>query len=313
MTRRLNIVFIPHRGERRHRDGAQWKLGMTWGADFMLQQATRLTTQKFKIIPRYNFEFQDFSGIDLIHLHNIATTALKRDLLFRRDSDIRLYVKNKGNVKIIGGVRGEVGLERARKFLRYFDGVHVSNNRLYEKVKELTPKVYLLYPGVDTCIFKFLGEPENFIIGWAGDKNKKMKNFHLMERLGYPLLTATKENYVPHEKMPEFYNSCSVYVYVSSHEGCNRTIIEAAACARPIVSSDAGAVREFLDDEWIVETPPSDEEKFLAETRQRIETLRLSQELRREVGTRNMLRAKRWDWEEIIRDMEKMWIDVLEK
>lgn len=46
----------------------------------------------------------------------------------------------------------------------------------------------------------------------------------------------------------------------------------------------ARAVRELLDDEWIIETPPLKKEKFLAEMRQRIEAFRLSHYLRREVG-----------------------------
>jgi len=77
--------------------------------------------------------------------------------------------------------------------------------------------------------------------------------------------------------------------------------------------TSARAVRELLDDEWIVETPPLKKEKFLAEIRQRNEAFRLSHYLRRGDGYRNMLKVKRGDWQEDITDMENIWLDVLEK
>lgn len=313
MREKINVVFIPHKGEQRLRDGSQWERGMRWGSDFMLQHTIDLADPRFNITPRFNFNFSDFGGIDLVHLHNIATTALRRNMFLQRDSNIRRYANIENPPKIIGGIRGEVGFLRAKGFLKYFDGVHVSNKRLYNRVSKVNHNVYLLYPGVDMDLFKFLGEPAEFCIGWAGDKDKTMKNFHLLKELGYHLVTATKENYIPHERMPEFYNSCSVYVYLSTHEGCNRTILEAASCARPIVSSDAGAVREILDDEWIVKTPPSDKRRFISEVNKRIEAFRSSPELRREVGMRNRHRIKRWDWHEIIKNIEEMWLDVLQK
>lgn len=46
----------------------------------------------------------------------------------------------------------------------------------------------------------------------------------------------------------------------------------------------ARAIRELLDDKWIIETPPSKKEKILAEMRQRNEAFRLSHDLRREIG-----------------------------
>jgi glycosyltransferase involved in cell wall biosynthesis len=88
-----------------------------------------------------------------------------------------------------------------------------------------------------------------------------MKNYQLIEKLGYPYKIASKENYIPHEKMPEFYNGLSVYTHFSSHEGGNRTILEACSCGIPVVSTEAGAVNNYIASEWIV--PYRDDEEYL--------------------------------------------------
>jgi glycosyltransferase involved in cell wall biosynthesis len=108
--------------------------------------------------------------------------------------------------------------------------------------------------------------------------------------------------------MPFFYNSLSTYVYFSDHEGCNRTIIEAAACGLPIVSTDAGAVRELLDPEWIIEGDP---EKSVKAFSDKVRILKEDGELRQKVGQENRERVHRWSWERITRDLEEIWKNLL--
>lgn len=307
----MNILYIPHKGKNRNDEGERWEKGIKWGSDFMLDNVLKLHTKDFEISANYNFGAWKNGKYDLVHLHNIATTALHRTILLQRNSRIKKYVKIKERPKFIGGVRGFVGYERSNKFLKYFDAVHVSNKDLYNFVSMKNPNVFLLYPGVDIDMFNYIDEPDDFYIGWAGDKNKSMKNFHILDRLDYPKILATKENFIPHNKMPHFYNNCSVYTYFSSHEGCNRTIVEAAACERPIVTSNAGAVGDFIDDDFIVKCDPEKEEKFIEEVTKKIEYFREDENIRREVGKRNRKSVLKLDWKHVVNRIEEMWRKVI--
>ena len=48
--------------------------------------------------------------------------------------------------------------------------------------------------------------------------------------------------------MVDFYRNCDVYVLPSYREGTPRTVLEAMACGRPIVTTDANGCRETVED-----------------------------------------------------------------
>lgn len=52
-----------------------------------------LIDHRFIIKPWFNVDFEDFSGIYLINLHNIVTTALKQNIFLPKESDVKRYVK----------------------------------------------------------------------------------------------------------------------------------------------------------------------------------------------------------------------------
>lgn len=302
----VNVTFIPHKGKHN-----LWINGKEWGADLMLKNIMKEIGPEFKITPKYGFYDADFKGADIVHLHNLAHTALKRRRFFGWSSKMKELVNRQDRPLYIGGIRGFNGFKGAKRFIKYFDAIHVSNKSLLENVARYNPNVFLLYPGVDLTEFRPIPElrPHHFTIGWAGDSKKPMKNFHLLPKLGYSYKVATKFNYVPNREMPFFYNSLSSYVYFSDHEGCNRTIIEAAACGLPIVSTDAGAVREILDPEWIVEGNPESSVKKFSE---KLQTLKEDHELRLKVGNRNREQIQRWGWGRIATELMDIWNMMME-
>lgn len=302
----INVTLIPHVGNHK-----LWRLGHKWGDDLMMENIMKHADSKYNINPSYDFNNNDFEDADIVHLCNLSHTALQRRRRFGGwRSRIKKLVKAPNRPLYIGGIRGNQGFEKSKNFLKFFDAIHVSNKRLLKEVAKYNPNVYLLYPGVDLERFRPMLElrPLHFTIGWAGDKDKLMKNFHLIPQLGYSYKVATKQNYVPHHKMMFFYNSLSTYVYLSSHEGCNRTILEAAACGLPIVSTDAGSVRELLDPEWIIE---SSSKNIVKKFREKIRILKEDMELRKKVGRRNRAKVRRWDWKVIVKELEEIWINLI--
>jgi glycosyltransferase involved in cell wall biosynthesis len=302
----MKIIYYPHKGENRTREGEKWKSGLKWGADFMLENIIQ-NIQEHDIFPCYDLNWDNVKEADIVWFHNIATTAYY-NIPILNISPIPSWVSKKERPIIIGGVRGLVGFERSKKLLKYFDGVHTGSVDLYNKSVPYNKNAYVFYPGVNTELFKPLDEdgPEVFTLGWAGDKNKKMKNFQIIEKLGYPYNIASKENYIPHDKMPNFYSSISVYTHFSSHEGGNRTILEACSCGIPVVSTDAGAVNQYIDDEWII--PYKDNEEYLIrEFKTRLKDFENDLELIKKVGLNNRKKALKFDWKIV----SKKWLNII--
>lgn len=50
------------------------------------------------------------------------------------------------------------------------------------------------------------------------------------------------------QDMPEIYAAMDIFVFTSHHEACARVILEAMACAKPIVAVNAGGTPEIVED-----------------------------------------------------------------
>ena len=286
-------------------EGKKWKSGIIWGADFMLENIRKNATNH-EIVPCYELKWSIVKDADVIWFHNIATTAYYKLPLFKI-SPISQWKNKKNRPIIIGGVRGLIGFERSKKILHHFDAIHTGSYDLYEKSSLYNNNVYVFYPGVDTELFKPINnKPKIFTLGWVGDKNKKMKNYHIIDKLGYPYKIASKDNYIPHEKMPEFYSSISVYTHFSSHEGGNRTILEACSCGIPVVSTDAGAVNQYIDDEWIIPYKNNDE-YLISEFKNKLYQFENDPSLIDTIGERNRKNVLKYDWKKI----SKKWLQIV--
>lgn len=303
---KINVHYLPDKG----------KKDQEWAEDIMLKALIK-QSDLVDITPSYNLNESFEAQPDVIFIHNLAHTALKRNPNLKGASRIERLLKkpipffHNSNIKeltekprkclIIGGIRGNQGLRKAWKYIQYFDAIHTSNEYLkYECERAGAKTAFVLPPGIDYERFKPRPtyRPETFTVGWAGDSTKPMKNFNLLPYFGYPYYLATKEHYYPPDQMHLFYPQVSAYVYMSSHEGCNRTILEACSCGLPVVTSDAGTVREFIGDEWIIKGDPR-KTQFLVEAKKRLKTLETDYGLCLKVGMENRKNVERFSWPNI--------------
>lgn len=114
---------------------------------------------------------------------------------------------------------------------------------------------------------------------------------------GYPLelkFADRKEGYIPHDKMPEYYNSIDLYVCASKNEGTPNPVLESMASGVPIISTDVGIVRDAFGER---------QKKFILKERTKenlktklIELLNDKEEFKK-LSEENLKQIQDWTWE----------------
>ena len=68
------------------------------------------------------------------------------------------------------------------------------------------------------------------------------------------LITTTKANPIKHSKMGEFYSRGHLYLCMSANEGTPMPLLEAMACGRPVISTNAGIAPEVVNKQcgWLI-------------------------------------------------------------
>jgi glycosyltransferase involved in cell wall biosynthesis len=120
-----------------------------------------------------------------------------------------------------------------------------------------------------------------------------------LERIAHALgVDAVTEftGWVPHHRVPEYLRRLSIYVAPSVHEeSFGVAVLEASACAVPVVVSRVGGMPEVVQDQQTGFLVPPGDEVALADALERLVT---SQELRRSMGAagrRFVLEHYAWD------------------
>lgn len=194
----------------------------------------------------------------------------------------------------------------------------VSSNKLkqlYDSRADIRLKPSAVTPdGVDLSLFypKSLWRLEDISsrtlrVGWVGNSKWAVNDLKGLDGVIRPAIETLQkegraiefvtsdrnEKMIPHEKMPDFYNSIDVYVCASLHEGTPNPVLEAMACGLPVVSTDVGLVPELfgpLQRQFILEERSAaclaEKLRLLLDEPQRL--ARLSQE--------NLEQIKAWDW-----------------
>lgn len=139
-----------------------------------------------------------------------------------------------------------------------FQRVHVVSRRLESAFRGRLPALAYVTHGVDTRFFLPRTSVERrepvLRVGWAGNRRAAVKRFDelvapLAELPGVELqVCGYADRMLTREEMRAFYDSVDVFVCTSESEGNSNALLEAAAMARAIVTTDVGTVPEYLLD-----------------------------------------------------------------
>jgi len=137
--------------------------------------------------------------------------------------------------------------------------LHVLTRSQYEHLRPVVHEPLLRVPhGVDTAVFR--PGPDRgarpFTIGIAGNRRShNAKGIELVEeagaRLGLPVTVAEQDFAGGHrdkQQMADWFHGIDVYCCMSRTEGLCNPVLEAGACAVPVVSTPVGIVPEIIRD-----------------------------------------------------------------
>ena len=218
----------------------------------------------------------------------------------------------------------EENFETTKSFAKYAKNYTVSSTILrdiYNKLDIDKKPLAVISDGVDVTKFK----PENLErfnlenisnrkikIGWVGNSEftdsegdsdlkgvRKIIKPALEELIkeGYPIelkFADRKDGYIPHDKMPDYYNSIDLYICGSKNEGTPNPVLESMASGVPIVSTNVGIVRDALGEkqkEFILK------ERTKADLKAKLIKLLNNKEQFKELSEENLIQIKEWTWE----------------
>jgi glycosyltransferase involved in cell wall biosynthesis len=98
--------------------------------------------------------------------------------------------------------------------------------------------------------------------------------------------------YIPETELPDWYRAAEAFVYPSLFEGFGLPLIEAMACATPVLCSQASSLLEVAGDSALTFSPDSKDD-LLAKLRRLLADTDLQEELRR----KGLLRAREYSWQ----------------
>ena len=144
------------------------------------------------------------------------------------------------------------------KHLNGFLGVNAVSKRLTDLFGGLgVNNIHYTPNGSDIELFKPPKKrPDTFYAGYSGTKKhdwrKGITEFILpaTKKANVPCKLAMHHDKteIPSEKMPQFYRQLSCYICASSSEGFSLSVLEAAACGVPVISTRVGGCTELIED-----------------------------------------------------------------
>ena len=208
-------------------------------------------------------------------------------------------------------------------FLKYTKGYTVSSKKLkdiYDNLEIDKKPTMEITDGVDLSKFipqnleRFLSSNiQNRIIniGWVGNSkfedSENDDDLKGVRKIIIPVIEELKkegynverkfadrnEGYIPHDKMPDYYNSIDLYVCASKEEGTPNPVLESMASGVPVISTNVGIVSEAFGEkqkDYIIERTKEDlKEKIidLLNNKEKFEIL----------SKENLDQIKNWSWE----------------
>jgi glycosyltransferase involved in cell wall biosynthesis len=139
-------------------------------------------------------------------------------------------------------------------YLKGVRAISCSNDFILRNFENFHPNVFKVTQVVNPDIFKMQRNScvtprrgRQVIVGWSGNYTNKIKNFHLVvnacKRSKVRLLKARD---LKRQELSKWYNKLDMVICASKSEGGPSLILEAGACAIPVITTPVGLSREIV-------------------------------------------------------------------
>jgi glycosyltransferase involved in cell wall biosynthesis/predicted Zn-dependent protease len=216
-----------------------------------------------KVLTQFLSDEFDFD----LKLQGQTYTESDYDLLYPLEWNLIPAPQIRTPAKYVTGIRSHLSWA-TQDFLPFCDflamryqRIHCVSKRLQAMFAPFVPRSHHVTHGTDTGFFTpttraDLSGAGRIRIGWAGNRINKTKGFEdyvapLARLPGVELVfCGYQDKNLDLEGMRKFYDSIDAYVCSSSihHEGNNNSLMEAGAMERALITTDNGAVPEYLVD-----------------------------------------------------------------
>lgn len=186
-------------------------------------------------------------------------------------------------------LREKIGV---RRNILLFTGILVKRKGINTLVKAM-PYILREYPQTHLLI--------------AGTGPEKQNILFLARKLGIQR-NIKLLGFVPDRILPYIYQISDIFVLPSYHEGLPTVILEALASGLPIVATNVGGVSYIIRRYNVGVLVKPDDPLALAEA---IMELLDDYKRRKEISMRSRIMARRYDWDNIARMIENVYLEVL--
>ncbi|MBN2457222.1 MAG: glycosyltransferase family 4 protein [Sedimentisphaerales bacterium] len=111
---------------------------------------------------------------------------------------------------------------------------------------------------------------------------------------------------IPEDELLDHYQSSSLLVLPLVDCTANNSILEGLACGLPIVTTDVGGIRDYVDDNCAVLVPPKAPEIMAEKVLELIE----NKPLRKTMGENARKKALEFSWPLVAQKFEKLYLDL---
>ena len=221
-------------------------------------------------------------------------------------------------------------------------GSEFSKQEIIERLEFDDDKIKVIYHGVDHNLFKIYDDlkididlPKKFIFSVGSIEPRKnlmgllraynelsndFKSEYKLVLAGFKgwqnseimeLINKNRENivylgFISDEELAKVYNLASLFVFASFYEGFGLPVLEAMACATPVICSDSSSIPEVGGDAVLYFNPNDVEE-----IKNSIEHVLSDEVLQKEMILKGLKRAKEFSWEKSANEHVKVFKEVL--
>lgn len=144
-------------------------------------------------------------------------------------------------------------------YYNYLKGCKVlvgCNSFIIDKFKNIHPNVMRASQAINLSVFNIkrgsiasMRMNSDFVVGWSGNHGNKIKNFDMVkaacDEANVKLVNAKD---LSRTELNKWYNKIDAVVCASKSEGGPLMLLEAGACAVPVITTPVGLAREIIND-----------------------------------------------------------------